>query len=121
MSGASPIVVSGLRFSINGEFTDLPLCSLLHEVASHINNSDVRSNLHERLAQGSPSGRVSVTVDSYQEGGEESYTLTSESLQVTIPSAPIMQILFQTWWIVPSVSLLPIGAVISRISISTTQ
>jgi hypothetical protein len=85
MSGASPIVVSGLRFSYTGEVTDLPLCSLLHEVASHINNSDIRSTLHEELARGAPSGRISVTVDSYQEGGEESYTFTSESLQVTLP------------------------------------
>jgi hypothetical protein len=85
MSGGSPIVVSGLCFSITDACTDLLVCSLLHEVASHINNSDVRRTLHEALAQGAPSGRVSVTVDSYQEGREESYILTSESLQVSIP------------------------------------
>jgi hypothetical protein len=85
MSGGSPIFVSGLSFSRPDELTDPLLCSLLHEVASHINNIDVRSKLHEALAQGAPSGRVSVTVDSYLDGSDESYTLTSESLQVTIP------------------------------------
>ena len=85
MSGGSPIVVSGLCFSYTGEITDLLLCSLFHEVASHVNNSDVRRNLHEALAQGAPSGRVPVTVNSYQEGREESYIFTSDSLQVSIP------------------------------------
>jgi hypothetical protein len=72
-------------FRIQMSSTDLPLCSLFYEVASHIDNSNVRSNLHEALAQGALSGLVSVTVDGYQDGEEESYTLTSESLQVTIP------------------------------------
>src|SRR5947207_1648591 len=85
MSGG-PFLVSGLRFSNNGgDYPDLLVCSLFHEVASHVNNSDVRRNLHEALAQGAPSGRVPVTVNSYQEGREESYIFTSDSLQVSIP------------------------------------
>jgi hypothetical protein len=85
MSGG-PFLVSGLRFSNNGgDYPDLLVCSLFHEVASHINNADVRRALHEALAQGAPSGRLPVTVESYQEGISESYTLTSKSLQVSIP------------------------------------
>jgi hypothetical protein len=80
MSGG-PFLVSGLRFSNNGgDYPDLLVCSLFHEVASHINNADVRRALHE-----APSGRLPVTVESYQEGISESYTLTSKSLQVSIP------------------------------------
>ena len=85
MSGG-PFLVSGLRFSNNGgDYPDLLVCSLFHEVASHINNADVRRALHEALAQGAPSGRLPVTVESYQEGIAESYSLTCESLQVDIP------------------------------------
>lgn len=84
MSGG-PSFVSGLRFSISGDYTDLLVCSLLYEVASQINDVDVRRGLHGALAQESPSGRLPVTVENYQEGTGEGYILTSQSLQVSIP------------------------------------
>ena len=84
MSGG-PIFVSGLRFSISGDYTDLLVCSLLYEVASQIHDVDVRRGLHGALAQESPSGRLAVTVENYQEGEGEGYILTCDPLQVSIP------------------------------------
>src|SRR5579884_1920855 len=84
MSGGPPSI-SGLRLSIAGAYTDLNLCSVLHEMATHISNVDVRNALHAASAQGAPDGRLPVTVESYQEGIAESYSLTCESLQVDIP------------------------------------
>ena len=57
-----------LHLSITGAYADLNLCSVLHEVATHISNVDVREALHATSAQGAPSGRLPVTVESYQGG-----------------------------------------------------